>query len=118
MLTDFSSRRLDVPQQLPGIVTFCCSLITYMTVRTKRRFARKAFERIAGIDVGDGSASTACEILDISDGGARLRPLMATPKSLPGRFTLLLSSCGRVHRSCRVIWRSAAELGVQFPDDR
>jgi hypothetical protein len=81
----------------------------------KRRFQRKAFERIVALDLGEGSASTSCEIIDISDGGARLRPLMCTPKVLPERFTLLLSACGRVRRNCKVIWRSANELGVQFP---
>jgi hypothetical protein len=81
-----------------------------------RRFDRRAFERIVALDLGDGSASTTCEVIDISQGGARLRPLMCTPKMLPERFVLLLSACGRVRRSCRVIWRSAGEVGVQFPE--
>jgi hypothetical protein len=85
-----------------------------MTSRAKRRFDRKAFDRVAALDLGDGSASTSCEVLDISEGGARLRPLMTAPDMLPEQFTLLLSSCGRVRRSCRVIWRSRIELGVQF----
>lgn len=87
-----------------------------MTARKKRRFDRKTFERVAALDVGDGSASTTCEVLDISVGGARLRPLMCTPKALPERFMLLLSACGEVRRSCQVIWRSGAELGVKFPE--
>jgi hypothetical protein len=86
-----------------------------MTDRKKRRFNRKAFEHVAALDLGDGSPSSSCEVLDISDGGARLRPLMCTPKTLPEKFTLLLSASGNVRRSCRVIWRSSAELGVQFP---
>lgn len=86
-----------------------------MTDRKKRRFNRKSFERVAALDFGDGSPSTSCEVLDISDGGARLRPLLCTPKMLPEKFTLLLSTCGKVRRSCRVIWRSVGELGVQFP---
>ncbi len=69
---------------------------------------------MGALDVGDGSASTACEILDISEGGARLRPLMCAPDLLPDRFTLLLSACGRVRRTCRVAWRSKSDLGVQF----
>jgi hypothetical protein len=87
-----------------------------MTNRKKRRFDRKTFERMVALDLGDGSASTSCEIMDISDGGARLRPLMCTPKALPEKFTLLLSACGKVRRNCRVIWRSGNELGVQFPE--
>jgi hypothetical protein len=81
-----------------------------------RRFDRRAFERIVALDLGDGSASTTCEVIDISQGSARLRPLMCTPKMLPERFVLLLSACGRVRRNCRVIWRSAGEVGVQFPE--
>lgn len=87
-----------------------------MTAHKKRRFDRRTFERVAALDLGDGSASTTCEVLDISQGGARLRPLMCMPKSLPEKFTLLLSSCGRVRRNCRVIWRSKLEVGVQFPE--
>ncbi len=86
-----------------------------MTNRIKRRFDRRNFERMVALDLGDGSASTSCEILDISDGGARLRPLMCAPEALPEEFTLLLSACGKVRRNCLVMWRSADELGVQFP---
>lgn len=86
-----------------------------MQTRKKRRFRRKSFERVAALDLGDGSPSKKCEVLDISEGGARLRPLMGSPRMLPEKFILLLSTCGKVRRNCRVIWRSAAELGVQFP---
>jgi hypothetical protein len=85
-----------------------------MSARTKRRFDRKNFERMGALDLGDGSASTTCEVLDISEGGARLRPLMCAPKVLPEKFTLLLSTCGKVRRSCYVVWRSTIELGVEF----
>jgi len=85
-----------------------------MPSRKNRRFDRKAFDRLGALDMGDGSASTACEVLDISEGGARLRPLICAPEVLPDRFTLLLSVCGRVRRICRVAWRSASEMGVQF----
>lgn len=80
----------------------------------KRRFNRKVFERIAALDLGEGSATTTCEIIDISDGGARLRPLMCAPDALPEKFVLILSTCGRVRRYCAVMWRSNAELGVKF----
>lgn len=39
----------------------------------------------------------------------------ASERTVPEKFTLLLSACGRVRRNCKVIWRSANELGVQFP---
>src|ERR1700722_14138713 len=65
------------------------SVIAPMAARRKRRFPRKAFELVAALDVGDGAASTSCEVLDISSGGARLRPLMCAPKLVPDNFTLL-----------------------------
>lgn len=85
-----------------------------MPPRRNRRFDRRAFDHMGALDLGDGSTSTACEVLDISEGGARLRPLMCAPDVLPDRFTLLLSSCGRVRRACRVAWRSSSQMGVQF----
>ena len=84
-----------------------------MSVRENRRHGRKAFEQIAVLDMGDG-ASTACEILDISDGGAKLRPLMCAPKSMPDIFTLWISKSGKVQRRCKVAWRSSTEIGVKF----
>jgi hypothetical protein len=89
-------------------------VVAVMPVHKTRRFDRRAFDRIGALDAGDGSASMACEILDISAGGARLRPLMCAPDMVPDRFTLLLSACGNVRRACRVAWRSASEFGVQF----
>ena len=57
-----------------------------MTDRKKRRFDRKTFERMVALDLGDGSASTSCEIMDISDGGARLRPLHVYAESSAGEI--------------------------------
>lgn len=85
-----------------------------MAYRGKRRFERRPFERMGALDIGDGSASAACEILDISEGGARLRPLMFPPDAVPDDFILLVTACGRVRRPCRVVWRSHSELGVRF----
>jgi len=83
-----------------------------MPLRKNRRFERRTFERIGALEIG--AASAACEIIDISQGGARLRPVIVAPEAVPNTFTLLLSSCGRVRRICRVAWRSKVELGVQF----
>lgn len=51
-----------------------------------------------------------CAILDISAGGARLRPLDSA--TVPDRFQL------RDHKStmrdCAVIWRHGSTLGVKF----
>ncbi len=56
-----------------------------------------------------------CTLWDISAQGARLAA--PHPKSLPANFTLLLSNDGSSRRSCRVVWRSDAQLGVQFIED-
>lgn len=82
--------------------------------REERRHDRKAFDYVAAIDFGDASESVACEIVDISDGGAKLRPMLCAPEALPDHFTLCLSATGKVRRSCAVAWRSATELGVRF----
>jgi hypothetical protein len=79
-----------------------------------RRFARKSFGRVAALDMGDGSPSIRCEVLDISEGGARLAYAFRTPKAIPDVFFLLLSPCGRVRRKCRVAWRRGIEMGVMF----
>lgn len=80
----------------------------------KRRFTRKPFGQVAALDIGDGSPSTPCEVLDISEGGARLAPVYRTPKAIPDMFFLLLSPCGRVQRKCRVAWRRGTHIGVMF----
>jgi len=81
-----------------------------MPVHKTRRFDRRAFDRIGALDAGDGSASMACEILDISAGGARLAAAHVRAGYGPDRFTLLLSACGHVRRTCRVAWRSAVGI--------
>jgi hypothetical protein len=85
-----------------------------MVGREHRRHNRKIFGQIAALDVGDGSASTACEIIDISEGGARLRPMMCAPESMPDSFNLWISKSGKVLRRCNVAWRSDTEVGVKF----
>jgi PilZ domain len=77
----------------------------------KRKNPRKAFDRPALIRLY-WSASEPCIVLDISRGGARLA--CRTPHSVPDEFRLQLSPDGAVARECRVVWRSATEIGVKF----
>ncbi len=51
-----------------------------------------------------------CTILDISDGGAKLR--LAENTTCPAHFTLRLKT-GRSYR-CELAWRGDSELGVRF----
>ena len=82
--------------------------------RERRRESRRAMRLRAWADPGGIAPVVDCVIVDISEGGARLRPLMCAPDDVPDRFTLLLSSCGRVRRACHVAWRSESDVGVQF----
>jgi hypothetical protein len=53
-----------------------------------------------------------CVLSDISDTGARLD--VEDVNVVPERFMLLLSGTGSARRSCRVIWRGDAQIGVAF----
>jgi PilZ domain len=52
-----------------------------------------------------------CVVHDISASGARL--VMASTSSVPDTFDLSFDSA-RTLRSCRVAWRTATEIGLQF----
>jgi hypothetical protein len=80
-------------------------------VNTERRHPKPRL--LPGRIAANGSgAPHPCDILDISGVNARLRA--ADPAQLPNEFVLLLSADGRVHRRCKVIWRSSDEIGVRF----
>jgi hypothetical protein len=77
----------------------------------KRRQHRKSVELPASLhDLEDGALLASCQLLDISDGGARLK--ITCPGDLPDSFNLFLN--GRNFRGCHVRWRSETEVGVQF----
>jgi PilZ domain len=56
-----------------------------------------------------------CTMIDVSEGGARLK--LEDPAKIPEFFRLVLSRGARIHRSCQVRWRSETEIGVQFRSD-
>jgi hypothetical protein len=57
--------------------------------------------------------SRSCTVSDLSNGGAKLHCQNAA--SLPDEFVLHLAPGGSlVPRACRVVWRSANDLGVEF----
>jgi hypothetical protein len=60
----------------------------------------------------DNEKPHGCVLSDISDSGARLD--VEDVNSVPERFMLLLSGTGAARRSCRVIWRGDAQIGVAF----
>jgi PilZ domain len=75
----------------------------------KRKYLRRDIDRDVQIKLADGLAVRAI-LLDISQGGARLK--MKHSENLPDQFILKLS--GRVHRWCRIAWRTAEKVGLEF----
>ena len=53
-----------------------------------------------------------CLVIDVSEGGARLK--FEAASEVPQSFILLLSPDGLAHRHCVVRWRSRTEVGVEF----
>jgi len=79
----------------------------------RRRSRRRAFNRIAKIQVASGTLPRDCLITDISDGGVRLH---VEGFDVPDEFTLLLSGEGLDHAEQRyeVVWRLGYEIGAKF----
>lgn len=82
--------------------------------RSQRRRSPRRPVNIAALimDKRDGLPLRDCTIVDISQGGAKLR--VAGAATLPEFFTLVLSHAARTHRRCQVRWRSVVDVGVQF----
>ena len=66
--------------------------------------------RKAMISYNQGTSTMDCSILDLSAGGARLRPL--DPKRVPGNFRLRLTPSLTI--GCEVVYREKADIGVSF----
>jgi len=90
-------------------------LQTIMGVRQsfieQRRSLREDVRFPAWIDIGNGAALRDCTVLDVSDDGARIA--IAAPSELPRQFYLVLSKNG-TRRRCRLVWRSAQEVGLAY----
>jgi PilZ domain-containing protein len=61
---------------------------------------------------GDGTAICQCTMADISQGGTKL--IVEQPSLIPESFVLVLSRGARIHRKCKVRWRSEIAIGVEF----
>jgi hypothetical protein len=80
-----------------------------------RKHPRRQFHYSAQIFTDPKAPALTCMIADISQSGARL--VLENDKQLPDRFMLLLSSNGGARRRCRVVWRTAETVGVEFSSD-
>ena len=76
----------------------------------RRKSPRKTVISTAWVDVG--GPKVACVIWNISDGGAKIT--IADSAQLPDEFTLLLSEHEPGGSRCRIVWRSAGEVGAKF----
>jgi len=82
------------------------------TFRERRRSLRESVQYSAWIDIGDGSLSRHCAVLNVSEEGARIK--LAPGVILPQEFSLVFTRYGIIRRRCRMVWRSGAEVGVIY----
>lgn len=66
--------------------------------------------RKAMISYNHGASTMDCSILDLSSGGARLRPI--DPNRVPGNFRLRLTPSLTI--GCEVVFREQSDIGVAF----
>lgn len=66
----------------------------------------------AYVYIGKGVPLIDCDVMNISEGGARIVP--KTPDMLPAQFVLFLTLDGSERQTCRVIWRDGFDVGVAF----
>ena len=78
----------------------------WQSLGDRRRDLRRSVHEYAFVDLENGSAPQACVITDLSKSGARLT--VVSCNDLPEEFTLL------VPRRCRIVRRTAGQVGVRF----
>lgn len=84
-------------------------MTTAMDEVEKRNSARRTIARTVHLATGV-SPPLECQLLDISELGARVR--VGAPASAPQEFLILLGK--GLSRWCQVIWRSDTAIGVKF----
>jgi hypothetical protein len=79
--------------------------------RENRKNIRRPIYAASFIYTSDGWPICACQVEDVSEGGARLI-LPAIP--LPADIILSLSRNGKVRRLCEVVWSHEDKVGIRF----
>jgi hypothetical protein len=79
--------------------------------KDKRKAPRRPMRYSAWIALG-GKHLHGCVLADVSDTGGRLD--VEDTSVIPDAFTLRLASNGSATRKCKVVWRTARQLGVAF----
>lgn len=80
-------------------------------VQERRKSFRVDWNAAALVYDCEGEWGYPCVIKDLSSGGAKITGVVI--KSLPDEFMLRISRA-RGSRKCRVLWRDADKLGVEF----
>ncbi|MBM10018.1 MAG: hypothetical protein CMF69_10680 [Magnetovibrio sp.] len=86
-----------------------------MTIR-KNPLHRRASDRykvVFKVSIIVGAISTACEILDISTGGARIKASLEIASGTP--VILRINQLGDF--TALIIWSNSGELGMKFEDN-
>lgn len=77
-----------------------------------RTASRTTVRRIGWLTKTKGESLRECVVFDESEKGARL--VVDTPNEIPDTFYLYLSLDFSSRRRCRVAWRSATQIGVEY----
>ena len=81
-------------------------------LREQRESEWQALRFPVWADFGDNAPLRNCVMSNVSVECATLA--IKTPGDVPDSFTLVLSRDGSIRWSCRVIWRSNLEVGIEF----
>jgi PilZ domain len=96
-------------------------LLSQAFARFKRPFVERRHsvrERVqfqALIDIGGGSHPLNCTVMDVSEGGARIK--VSSPAKLPNDFWLVITKDRMKRRQCQIVWRSKSQIGVKYLGD-
>jgi len=85
--------------------------IEFLHVPELRKEARLRTLKSGRIVLPNGNSTISCTIRNLSAGGACLE--LASQLGIPDAFDLIIGE-GNVRRPCRVAWRKANRMGVQF----
>jgi PilZ domain len=81
----------------------------------RRRSVREQVQFQALIEFGGGSRPLNCTVMDVSEGGARIK--VASPAQLPKDFWLVLTKDRMKRRQCQMVWHSKSQIGVKYLGD-
>jgi hypothetical protein len=77
----------------------------------RRKGSRQRVLKAGEITFAGHGAAINCTVRNVSDGGASLE--VESPIGIPDEFDLVLTG-DHTTRHCKVVWRKAKRIGVQF----